>query len=214
MPITKRGSSATLELRAGQALSVSAGGTIAQIGGGIAYDFRGWAAVIGPFTTNESFVLNAVDADIEYSTPREQVYSGRMNDQFTLVESLPAVGQPGVLYSTTEGLRYWYQPTGQYLALDGVPSAPVNDTPPVISGEAEVDAVLSLDSVGVWDHRPTSYTFQWCIDGTEVEDAVGRTFVVPEEAADADVTCEVTATNVVGDSDPEASNEIAIPSGE
>jgi hypothetical protein len=214
MPRLNRGKAVTLELRAGQSLEVSAGGTIAQIGGGVAYDFTGWPAVIGAFTTDENFVLNAVLSDVDYEVMQVQEYGTALTDAYVDIASLPAVGRAGLLYATTEGLQYWYQPTGQYLALDGVPGVPVTDVAPVIAGEAEVDAVLTVTSNGTWTNRPTSFSYQWQIDGADVEGATGLTFVVPVEAAGEDVTCDVTATNIVGDSDPEASNAIAIPSGE
>jgi hypothetical protein len=214
MPSLNRGKAVTLELRAGQTLQVSAGGTIEQIGGGVAYDFTDWPAVIGAFSTDADFVLNAIASDVDYEVLQLQEYGTTLTDAFDAVEDLPETGRAGLLYSTSEGIRYWYQPTGQYLALDGAPGVPVTDVAPVIAGEAEVDAVLTVTSSGTWTNRPTSFSYQWQIDGADVEDATGSTFVVPVEAEDADVTCNVTATNIVGDSDPEASNAIAIPSGE
>ena len=214
MPSLNRGKAVTLELRAGQTLQVSAGGTIEQIGGGVAYDFTSWPAVIGAFSTDADFVLNAIASDVDYEVLQVQEYGATLTDAFDAIEDLPATGRAGLLYSTTEGIRYWYQPTGQYLALDGAPGVPVTDAAPVIAGEAEVDAVLSVTSSGTWTNRPTSLGYQWQIDGVDVEDATGLSFTVPEAAEGLDVTCNVVATNIVGDSDAAASNAIAIPGDE
>lgn len=211
MPSLNRGNAVTIELRAGQTLQVAAGGTVEQIGGGIAYDFTGWPAFIGALTTDEVFVLNAITNDVAYEVLQVPEYAASVTDAYATVASLPEAGRTGLLYATNEGLRYYYQPTGQYLALDGTPSVPDNDTAPVIAGDAEVDAVLTVTSNGVWDFRPTTFSYQWQIDGADVEDATESTFLVPVEAEGFDVTCLVTATSVVGDSDPEASNAIAIP---
>jgi hypothetical protein len=214
MPSLNRGKAVTIELRAGQTLQVSAGGTIEQLGGGIAYDFTGWPAVIGALTVDDVFVLNAITADVSYEVLQVPEFAASVTDAYATVADLPDAGRIGLLYATNEGLRYYYQPTGQYLALDGTPSVPVIDTAPVIAGEAEVDAVLTVTSNGVWDFRPTSFAYQWQVDGADVEGATSQTFVVPVEAEGLDITCLVTASNIVGDSDPEASNAIAIPSGE
>jgi hypothetical protein len=214
MPTLNRGTSTTIELRAGQTLSLSAGGIVSQLSNGEAYDFTGWAAIIGPYTTDENFVINAISADVTFEAVTAQEYRAAMSDEYATVEDLPTVGAAGQLYATTEGLRYWYQPTGQYIAMDGTPDVPDNVTAPVIAGTAEVAAVLSVTSNGVWDHRPTSFGYQWQIDGADVEGATAQSFTVPAEAAGKDVTCNVVATNIVGDSDAEASNAIAIPNGE
>jgi hypothetical protein len=214
MPSLNRGKAVTLELRAGQTLQVSAGGTIEQVGGGVAYDFTNWPAVIGAFSTDADFILNAITSDVDYEVLQVQEYGATLTDAFDAIEDLPATGRAGLLYATTEGLQYWYQPTGQYLALDGVPGVPVTDVAPVVAGEAEVDAVLTVTSNGTWTNRPTSFSYQWQIDGADVEAATGLSFTVPEAAEGLDVTCNVVATNIVGDSDAAESNAIAIPGDE
>jgi hypothetical protein len=211
MPTLKKGNATTVEVRAGQRLDVSAGGIVSQVGGGLVYDFTGWPAVIGAFTTDQNFTINALDADIEYEVLQAQEYAPAVVE--VLDDDLPAVGRTGVLYSTELGLKYWYQPTGQFLSLDGAPNAPVNDEQPVIAGDAEVGAVLTVVDNGDWSNRPTSFSYQWEIDGSEVEGATGIAFTVPSEAEGEDVTCVVTAENIVG-TETSTSNEISIPSDE
>jgi hypothetical protein len=209
MPKLTRNNSVTVELTAGQRIDVSSGGIVSQVGGGLAYDFRLWPATLGAFTVPVVLEIKAVESDVDYEVLQVQEYAAATIDFPDEIAELPAVGRTGAIYLTTEGPVYWYQATGQYLALDAAPSVPVNDSAPVISGEGEVGATLTCDP-GVWDFRPTEFAFQWEVDGAEVEGATGQTFVVPAEAAELDVTCIVTASNVVGDSDPETSNAISI----
>lgn len=90
--------------------------------------------------------------------------------------------------------------------------APVNVTPPVITGTTELTGLLTLSSAGIWTGSPTpDLTFQWRVNGSDVVDEEGTTFdkeanLVEDED---EVECRVTATNTEG-SAFEDSNTITI----
>jgi hypothetical protein len=215
MPLLRKGSTTTVELAAGEVISLTTGGTIVQITDGISsngYDFTRWPVNLGPFTNAEMFTINATDADITYTVSRTDAYSVRLVK--TLFADLPTIGVTGTIYQTEDGWFRWEDIDGTYKdtadAAD-IPLAPVNDTAPVIAGDDEVDAVIAVTSNGVWDNRPDAvFTYQWQISGVDVDGATGSTLVVPEAAVGEDITCDVTATNAVG-STMAVSNFISIP---
>lgn len=210
MPTLNRGSLVTIELTAGQRVDVSAGGIVWQEGGSFTADFTQWAAILGAFTTTTTLTISAISADVVYEVMDEQEF----RSSFVVVEgdstALPATGRTGVIYLTTEGAYYWYEVNGAFLAFPGTPAVPANTTAPVISGDSAVGDTLTVDNVGVWTNRPTSYAYQWTLDGSDLEGETGTSLVIPEGAEELDITCVVTATNIVGDSDPEASNAVTV----
>jgi hypothetical protein len=215
MPLLRKGSATTVELAPGETIALTTGGTIVQLTDGTSsngYDFTRWPVNLGPFTNAEVFTIAASIADITYTVSRADAVPMRLVS--VAAGELPTVGEVGVIYETELGWYRWSQIDGLAKFVGDqadIPLAPVNDTAPVIAGDAEVDAVLSVTSNGIWDNRPESvYTYQWQVDAVDVDGETASTFVVPVEAEGLDITCDVTATNVVG-STTEASNAIAIP---
>jgi hypothetical protein len=87
--------------------------------------------------------------------------------------------------------------TAQAIAV-GVPSGrPVVVTPPKISGEPEVGAVLGCDR-GVWSGEPTEYAFEWLRDGVAIESETTSEYEVVAADRGHRITCMVTATNSFG----------------
>jgi hypothetical protein len=206
--------SALIELIAGQVLFLEGEGiaTSSDVNyTDIGVSVSGWPVTVGPLAQSR-FITITSSGNLSYEVREDEALTVR----WVSIQQgdLPENGKSGVIYETEAGAFRFDVNDGTYKALDdgtsGATLAPVNDTAPVIAGEAEVDAVLTLTSVGVWDYRPTDYTYQWTIDDVEVEGATSLTFVVPVEAEGLDVKCEVTATNWAG-SATEASNAIAIP---
>lgn len=210
MPTLTRGSAVTVELIAGQRIDVSAGGIVWQEGGSFTADFTAWAAVLGAFTTNTVLTIKAETSDVVYEVMDEQEYRSSVVVVQGDSTALPTTGRTGVVYLTTEGAYFWYEVSGEFLAFPGTPAVPANTVAPVISGDTAVDDVLTLDSVGTWTGRPTSYAYQWTLDGSDIEGETGTTLVIPEGAEGLDITCNVVATSLVGDSDPAASNAVTV----
>lgn len=206
--------SALIELIAGQVLFLEGQGiaTSSDVNyTDIGVSVSGWPVTVGPLAQSR-FITITSSGNLLYEVREDEGLSVR----WVSIQQgdLPENGKSGVIYETEAGAFRFDVNDGTYKALDdgtsGATLAPVNNTAPVIAGEAEVDAVLTLTSVGVWDYRPTDHTYQWTIDDVEVEGATSLTFVVPVEAEGLDVKCEVTATNWAK-STTQASNAIAIP---
>lgn len=88
-------------------------------------------------------------------------------------------------------------------------TAPVNTAAPVVSGMAYQGGTLTA-TTGSWTMEPSSYSYQWKKDGTNITGATGSSFQVPFTGyAGAVITCEVTATNAAG-STTQASNSSTI----
>jgi len=82
-------------------------------------------------------------------------------------------------------------------------AAPVNTTPPAITGDAELGALLTA-TAGEWDGSPTiTYTYDWqrSPDGEDDWAAIGAivdTYTLVEEDEGQFIRCVVTATNAAG----------------
>lgn len=202
----------TVELVAGQVIYLNGDGIVTS-GDDLSYIVRGWPITVGPFTKSRFFALQALaegmtfDIRADLSTPIRFVQ--------VLTAALPAVGEAGVIYETEDGWKRWEDIDGTYKVVGDdtdIALVPVIDTEPVIAGDAEIGAALAVTSDGVWDYRPTSFAYQWYIQGdttdTEIENAVGSTLDVGAELVDESVFCTVIATNAAGDSDPSESNVI------
>jgi len=87
--------------------------------------------------------------------------------------------------------------------------APVNTSPPVISGTATVGSTLT-STVGNWTYVPTSYAYQWLRGGTTmIPGATAATYVLQAADSGQSISMRLTATNAAG-STPIVSNAIAV----
>lgn len=81
--------------------------------------------------------------------------------------------------------------------------APVNSSPPTISGSAQVGQTLTAQ-VGVWSNSPTAYSYQWqrCDTGgnacSTIGGATGSTYAVGSADAGHTIRVVVTASNSSG----------------
>ncbi len=89
-------------------------------------------------------------------------------------------------------------------------AAPVNATPPLITGAAQVGSTLSASS-GTWAGRPTAYSYEWqdCdptgASCTTVPGATGPTYTIIAGDVGSAIRVVVTASNA-GGSTPQASS--------
>ena len=90
--------------------------------------------------------------------------------------------------------------------VSGPPPAPVNSSPPVISGTTTLGSVLTTTN-GTWTNSPSSFSYQWKRGVTNIgTNANTYTLVVADSSAA--ITCVVTATNAGGSTIGPSSNTI------
>lgn len=86
---------------------------------------------------------------------------------------------------------------------------PVNTVAPAISGTARVGQTLTTTN-GTWDNAPSSYTYQWTRNGSNISGATSSTYLTVVADMGTLVRCVVTAINAGGPSLPATSNSIDI----
>lgn len=75
-----------------------------------------------------------------------------------------------------------------------VGSVPANTVAPSISGAASVGSTLTVAN-GTWTGPPSSYTYQWKLNGTNIGGATAATYVVQSGDLGGTLTCAVTGVN-------------------
>jgi hypothetical protein len=106
-------------------------------------------------------------------------------------------------YAGMPRLPYWkFQTVGS--------GPPVVEFAPHASGTGTTGSTLSC-TMGIWTNEPTSYAYQWLRDGTAIAAATANTHVVVGGDVGHSISCEVTATNALGDASS-VSNSIPVTS--
>ncbi len=75
--------------------------------------------------------------------------------------------------------------------------APANTAPPTVSGAPRAGATLTC-STGTWTNDPTSYAYQWYLDGTPIQAATSSSYVVQTGDEQLTLTCSVIASSSNG----------------
>lgn len=68
-----------------------------------------------------------------------------------------------------------------------------NTTPPMVTGQPEVDQPLTADP-GTWSVTNGAYSYQWIADGEDIAGATGTTFTPRAAQVDAEIAVRVTVT--------------------
>ena len=77
-------------------------------------------------------------------------------------------------------------------------SLPVNTVAPVISGSTTLGSVLTTTN-GTWTGTaPITFSYQWKRGGVSIGGATASTYTLVAADSSANITCEVTGTNVAG----------------
>jgi hypothetical protein len=85
---------------------------------------------------------------------------------------------------------------------------PVNTVAPVISGTPAINQTLT-STTGTWANTPTGYYYQWLANSVAItSNASSNTFVLTDTQVGANITCNVTAYNLAGNSSPTTSNSL------
>ena len=100
-------------------------------------------------------------------------------------------------------------PATSNIITAGTYAAPVNSSPPFISGTTTIDSVLT-STLGGWLNSPTSYAFQWNRNGSPIASATTSSYTLVQADSASAITCVVTATNALG-STPSTSNTLTTP---
>jgi len=86
---------------------------------------------------------------------------------------------------------------------------PSNTVAPVLSGTPTVGQTLSC-STGTWlGTLPITYTYQWKRGVSNISGATSSTYTLVQADALQTITCDVTATNVVGSASATSNSIIA-----
>jgi hypothetical protein len=89
-----------------------------------------------------------------------------------------------------------------------VPPAPVNVTPPHVTGAATIGSNLTC-APGVWTNSPTSRTYAWYRGAVAIAGATGTVYALVGTDSGTNVSCRETAHNA-GGSATQASNAVAV----
>lgn len=117
----------------------------------------------------------------------------------------------GVLSDKDSGLEYLTIPCSEGVRYqEGDPSAilPVILDYPVISGNPSIGGTLSASN-GLWANDPSSYEYQWYLNGAPISGETGSSWIVSGLSGDL-VTVGVKAINSDGESAEEFSDGVLI----
>jgi len=108
-------------------------------------------------------------------------------------------------YNTTLSIFEVYA-NNSWSAANVTPT-PVNTVAPVISGSAIVGQNLTC-TTGTWSGSPSAYYYQWRANSTAISNATANVITLTLAENGANITCNVTAYNVAGNSTPATSNSL------
>jgi hypothetical protein len=90
-------------------------------------------------------------------------------------------------------------PTASNTVGPAITAIPSNTAVPVVSGSTLQGQTLTCTN-GSWTGSPFAYAFQWRRNGVNISGATSSTYVTVSGDLGTNISCAVTATNVVGSS--------------
>lgn len=84
---------------------------------------------------------------------------------------------------------------------------PINTVAPVISGSPAINATLT-STTGTWTNSPVGYYYQWLANSSAITNATANTITLTISQVGANISCNVTAYNAIGNSSPVTSNTL------
>lgn len=214
--LINKGEKRSFLLKSGSVVTLSSGGMIGDSEKNSSVVSTDYDYKYGPFNIDKNVTLAAVESDVTYSVSGTEFQS--MGYIECLNSELPILGKTGVIYFTEAGPKYFSDITGQYLALNVAPSLPVlaESGDPALScdGEGVEDNVVTC-TTGTWLYRPTDYSYQWYRGVAAISGETASTHTIVAADIGEDLTCEVTASNIVGSAETSATSDIfSVPAGE
>ena len=120
-----------------------------------------------------------------------EIIIGAMGQTFVVPEGYEGVEVTVVVTATNSAGTASVETAGVIIFI-----APENTILPVISGTPEAGETLTVDD-GTWTgSAPITYTYQWLADGVALPGETANSFTVTTAQNGADITVEVTATNL------------------
>lgn len=157
-----------------------------------------WAITSDP---DSKFAIDETTGVLTLATLATLDYETATSHQVT-IEATPSAGDPP-------------PPREFTISVTNVIEAPVNVTPPAVTGSLEVGESL-LCSNGTWtDMGAGSFAYQWkdAADDSNIDGATANTLLLTSEHSGLELYCEVTATNAA-DSTAQPSNTVGpVPGG-
>jgi hypothetical protein len=192
----------------------------------------GWNATFNPTDDVHAMVLDgsqlilgggfgSVNGHSHASLVAVDATTGADDQSFDPSIGASPVGGPPVLGLASDGTNVYVG--GQFTTVNGLPQsnfaefatgapqgAPVNDSPPSISGTAQEDQTLVADP-GAWTGSPTSYSYEWrdCdpsgFSCTDISGATNPDYTLTSTDVGHTIVVRTTATNAAGTSQPAVS---------
>ena len=162
--------------------------------------------VVGQILTCSAGVWDGIPTTFLYQWQRDDTsISGAIHSTYTLVlaDGLHAIR------CVVSAINSFGATSTPSTAVSVPYPAPLNTSPPTVSGTGKVGATLTCWE-GAWDNSPTSFTFQWQRNGT-VSVGSGSTYVPIDADVGQSIRCIVTAFNS-GGIVPATSNSVAVTS--